>query len=246
MDEKKFLKEYISPSDSNFNSEYQIELPAIEGLIKSGDFIVQGQLEKTTSTNIISKYISEKLGVNLIEVYKRTEHDETGTFVRLVGSMSIVKQGYPFLFLDAAATNVNIRSGEKENLKTRIAVHFPQSEKNQSGILFESLCAKADEAGIPYKKMSVPTMPDFWGDVWIGELDGLELGALKTLRDNVWESYKAIIETTDSKENFDYKLVQDQMIHKTAESEHKTFAKMGMTVPREAQSGFFSIFTSSP
>ena len=102
METEKFTTKYLKPSASGLDSGFTIPLPEIPGLKKSGEFIVQGALEQTVSTNIITKYVSENLGVKCVEVYKNTEEKVEGRFIRLVGTISLLKKGYPFLFLDAA------------------------------------------------------------------------------------------------------------------------------------------------
>ncbi len=99
MSEKDFITNYLQPSDNRLDRTFTHPLPPdIEGLKKCGDFIVQGELEDTFSTNIIRKYVSDTAGIKLVEVYKNTQNKVTGVFIRLVGTMSLVKNGYPFLF----------------------------------------------------------------------------------------------------------------------------------------------------
>ena len=93
MNAKDFVTHYLQPSDNRLEKTFTHPLPPIEGLTKCGDFIVQGEHEETFSTNIISKFVSESVGVRLIEVYKNTQHKGTGVFVRLVGTISLVKTG---------------------------------------------------------------------------------------------------------------------------------------------------------
>ena len=109
MNEKDFLENYLLPSDDRLGRTFTFPLPNIKGLKKCGDFIVQCEHEDTFSTNIIRKYESDILGVTVKEVYKNTQNKVTGAFVRLVGTMSIVKTGYPRLSLDAPISNVNLR-----------------------------------------------------------------------------------------------------------------------------------------
>ena len=102
MENESFLTNYLQPSKDGLDRTFTLPLPEISGLKECGEYIVQGKLDNTCSTNIITKYVSELEGVRLIEVYKNTEDKEKGIFIRLVGTLSILKKGYPFLFLDAA------------------------------------------------------------------------------------------------------------------------------------------------
>ena len=107
MNEKDFLKNYLWPSDDRLDRTFTHPLTDIEGLEKRGDFIVQCELEDTFSTNIVTKYESDILGVRLVEVYKNTQNKVTGVFLRIVGTMNLVKPGYPFLLLYAAISKVS-------------------------------------------------------------------------------------------------------------------------------------------
>ncbi|HEY86453.1 MAG TPA: hypothetical protein G4O06_00225, partial [Dehalococcoidia bacterium] len=73
MNEKDFLKNYLWPSDNRLDRTFTHPLPNIEGLKKCGDFIVQCEHEDTFSTNIMTKYVSDTLGVRLVEVYKNSQ-----------------------------------------------------------------------------------------------------------------------------------------------------------------------------
>ena len=74
MNEKGFIMHYLQPSTNRLDRTFTHPLPSIEGLKKCGDFIVQGELGETFSTNIIAKFESESLGIRLIEVYKNSQN----------------------------------------------------------------------------------------------------------------------------------------------------------------------------
>lgn len=244
MNEKDFLMNYLQPSDNRLDRTFTHPLPNIEGLEKCGEFIVQCELEETFSTNIITKFVSDILRVRLVEVYKNTQHKGTGIFVRLVGTLSLVKTGYPFLFLDAAVSNVSPLTAERENITTRVAIHLPQADPEQRKIFFSHLSEQAKEEGISYRDRKPDTVPDFWGSVWLGESKRLDLDMIKQLRDYAWSSYKRLIEQTKEKTPFDYKPMQEHMIFNTARREHLVFKRMGLSVPAEAQAAFFSVMAS--
>jgi len=245
MNEKDFLMHYLQPSDNRLDRTFTHPLPPIEGLTKCGDFIVQGELEETLSTNIISKFVSNSLKIRLVEVYKNTQHKATGVFVRLVGTMSLVKTGYPFLFLDAGITNVNPLTAEREEITTRVAVHLPQANPEQKELFFNKISEKAKEDGVSYKNVQRDTLPDFWGSVWLAESKGFVPNMIRRLRDYAWISYKLLTEQTEYRNPFDYKPMQEMMIFKNAKAEHLMFKKMGLSVPTEAQAAFFSVMVGA-
>ena len=245
MNENDFVMHFLQPSDNRLDRTYIHPLPPIEGLKKYGDFIVQGELDETFSTNIISKYVSENLGIRLVEVYKNTQHKGTGVFVRLVGTMSLVKTGYPFLFLDAAITNVNPLTGEREEITTRVAIHLPQMDPERRKLFFNDVSEKANKIGISYRNLERDTLPDFWGSIWLAESKGFAPDMIRHLRDYAWVSYKLLTEETKVKSPFDYKPMQEMMIFNNAEAEHLMFKKMGLSVPTEAQAAFFSMIVGA-
>jgi len=245
MNENDFVMRYLQPSDNRLDRTFIHPLPPIEGLTKCGDFIVQGELDETFSTNIISKYMSENLGIRMVEVYKNTQHKGTGMFVRLVGTISLVKTGYPFLFLDAAITNVSPVTAEKEEITTRVAIHLPQANPDQRDLFFNAVSEKAKENGIPYRNLDRDTLPDFWGSIWIAESKGFVPEMIRHLRDYAWVSYKMLTEETKVMSPFDYKPMQEMMIFNNAEAEHLMFKKMGLSVPTEAQAAFFSVIVGA-
>jgi len=244
MNEKDFVMRYLQPSDNRLDRTFTHPLPPIEGLTKCGDFIVQGELEETFSTNIISKFVSDSLGVRLIEVYKNTQHKGTGVFVRLVGTMSLVKTGYPFLFLDAGITNVSPLTAEREEITTRVAIHLPQADPEHRELFFNGISEKAKEDGISFRNMERDTLPDFWGSVWLAESKGFAPDMIRRLRNYVWVFYKLLTEQIKDKSPFDYKPMQEMMIFNNAKAEHLMFKKMGLSVPTEAQAAFFSVMVS--
>jgi len=244
MNEKDFLENYLWPSDDRLDRTFTHPLPNIEGLKKCGDFIVQGEHEDTFSTNIMTKYVSDTLGVRLVEVYKNTQNKVTGVFVRLVGTMSLVKTGYPCLALDAAVSNVNLATGERGDIKTTVAIHLPQANPEQRKIFFDYLSEQAKEAGISYQERQSDALPDFWGSVWVAQLKGAAFDIIRKLREHAWSSYKRLMEETEEKTPFDYRPVQEHMVFNTARREHLMFERMGLSVAEEAQAAFFSVLVS--
>ena len=244
MNEQDFLNNYLWQSGDRLDRTFTRPLPNIEGLKKCGDFIVQGEHEDTFSTNIMTKYESDTSGVRLVEVYKNTQNKVNGLFVRLVGSMSIVKVGYPFLVLDASVRNVSKLAPEREDIATRVAIHLPQADFEQRQIFFPRLSEQAKEAGISYGDMEVEPPTDFWGTVWLGEAKGIDLDMIRRLRDYAWSSYKGVIEQTKENPHFDYRPMQEEMIFTAARREHLGFKRRGLSVPEEAQAAFFSVMVS--
>ena len=244
MSEKDFLERYLWPSSDRLDRTFTHPLPKIEGLRKCGDFIVQCEHEDTFSTNIMTKYESDIAAIKLVEVYKCTQNKVTGTFVRLVGTISLVKQGYPFLLLDASVRNVSMITGEREDIATRVAIHLPQADPEQRQMFFPRLSEQAKEGGITYRDMTVDQLPDFWGTIWLGEANGVNLDMIRKVRDYAWSSYKGIMEKTGVKAPFDYRPFQEQMIFNVSSLEHDTFKRMGLSVPVESQAAFFSVQVS--
>jgi hypothetical protein len=244
MNEKDFLENYLWPSGDRLDRTFTHPLPNIEGLKKCGEFIVQGELEDTFSTNIMTKYESDTLGVRLVEVYKNSQNKVTGVFVRLVGTMSLVKTGYPCLALDAAVSNVNLATGEREDIKTTVAIHLPQVDPEQRKKVFQGFSEQAKEAGISYQERQSDALPDFWGPVWLAQSKGADFDIIRKLRDYAWSSYERLIEETEEKTPFDYRPFQEHMIFNTARREHLSFKRMGLSVAEEAQAAFFSVLVS--
>jgi hypothetical protein len=244
MNEKDFLMNYLWPSDSRLNTTFIHPLPNIKGLKKCGDFIVQSELEETFAPTIMTKYKSDTLGVRLVEVYRNTQHKVTGIFVRLVGTMSLVKTGYPRLSVDAAVSNVNLFTGEREDIATRVVIYLPKADPEQRKMFFSRLSEQTKEDGISYRESEVDFLPDFWGATWLAESKGANLDMIRKLRDCAWSSYKGLIEKTKEKTSFDYKPVQEHMIFNVARLEHLMFKRVGLSVPVEAYSAFFSVMGS--
>ncbi len=243
MNEKDFLENYLWPSEDKLDRTFTFPLPDIEGLKKCGDFIIQCQLEDTFSTNIMTKYESDS-GIILKELYKNTQNKVTGVFIRLVGGISIVKNGYPRLSLDAPILNVNPLTGERVDIITRMFITLAQADPEQRKILFDHLSEQAKEAGISYSESKTDAMPEFWGARWIAETKGINLDLFRKLRNYAWSAYKRVIEETKEKLPFDYRPLQEQMIFDVARREHLVFKRAGMSVPVEAQAAFFSVMVS--
>ncbi len=242
-DENTFIQEYLKPSESRLDNNFTHPLPDIAGLEKRGKFIVQGEFDQTVSTNLISKYFSPSMGIRLIDVYKNTQNINTGIFVRLVGTMCIVKQGFPFLFLDAAITNVSPMTAEKEALTTRVAIHLPQATSKQRKQLFDIFINRANENHISHKELKIDTLPEFWGSLWLAQSEYLDLDLIRNIRDVAATGYIHLAEQTEALDSIDYKLVQKQMIFESANKEHLMFKRMGLNVPVEAQAAFFAVLT---
>ena len=245
MNEEDFVKNYLQPSDSRLDRTFTHPLPPIEELRKCGDFIVQGELEETFSTNIITKYVSKSLGIKLVEVYKNTQNKKTGTLVRLVVTLSLVKTGYPILLLDAGITNLSPITTEREEITTRVVLHLPLAEAEERKIFFDGVSEKAQDDGISYREWEPDSLPVFWGPIWLGESEGVDLDMIRQLRDYAWVSYKQFAEQIKEKSPFDYKPVQEYMIFEASRSEHLMFKKMGLSVSAEAQAAFFSVMVSA-
>ncbi len=251
MNEKDFLENYLRPSGDQLDRTFTHPLPNIEGLKKCGDFIVQCQLEDTFSTNIISKYESDILGVKLIDVYKNTQNKVTGVFTRLVGTISLVKNGYPFLVLDAPVRNATVVTAEAErkdittdDITTTVFILLPQADPEQRKIFFSRLSEQVKESGISYQERQLDILPDFYGPTLLAESKGIELDIIRKLRDYAWNSYKGVIEQTKEKALFDYRPFQEHMIFDTAKRENLSFGRRGLSVPVEAQAAFFSVMVS--
>jgi hypothetical protein len=244
MNEKNFLDNYLWPSEDRLDRTFNHPLPDIDGLKKCGDFIVQCEHEDTFSTNIMTKYVSDSTGVILKEVYKNSQNKVTGVFVRLVGTMSLVKIGYPRLSLDAAVTNVNLFTGERQDIKTTVAIHLPLVSPELRAKVFEGIGEQARAAGASYEEKEVEYSPSSKGSIWVAESKGVDLDLIKKLRDHVWIAYKSLMEETEEQVPYDYRPVQERMVFDSAQREHLSFKKMGLSVPVEAQAAFFSVLVT--
>ena len=240
MDHELFIKSYLKPSADGLDRSFTLPLPEISGLKPCGEFIVQGHLDETFSTNIISKFESDA-GFRLVEVYKNTEDRGQGLFLRLVGTMSLVKKGFPFLFLDAAVANLNVRTAQREELSTRVAIHLPQAGSEQRQVFYETLNTAAEQSGVAYECRELEALPPFWGPLWSARAIGVDLEIIKTLRSIAWAAYDRLCAQTKQNQDFDYRPVQQQMVFKNSQAEHALFKKMGLSVAAEAQAAFFSV-----
>ncbi len=244
MNEKDFLEKYLWPSGDRLDRTFTHPLPNIEGLRNCGDFIVQCEYEDTFSTNIITKYVSDVSGVILKEVYKNTQNKITGVFVRLVGTMSLVKVGYPRLSLDAPISNVNLFTEQREDVSTKTFVCLPQADPEQGEIFVHGLGEQAKAAGVTLQERKLDFLPDYWGTIMMAESKGANLDLIRQLRDFAWGAYKRVIEETKERPSFSYKPIQENAIFNSSGREHLMFGKMGLSVPVEAQAAFFSVLVS--
>lgn len=244
MDEAAFISDYLQPSTVRLDRRFTHPLPDIPGLTEAGQFIIQAELENTYSINIIRKYFSAPAGLRLVEVYKNTQNRVTGNFVRLVGTLSLVREGYPFMLLDAAIRNVSNVTGQREELNTRVAIHLPQADPAQRRIFFDHIEEIAGEELIDHQSLQPDTVPPFWGPVWLAQAGGVSFDLIRSLRDTACHTYRHVIVETPGRNPFDYRPLQEHNFFATSRREHHTFQKMGLSVPTEAQAAFFSIMVS--
>ena len=108
--------------------------------------------------------------------------------------MALRKKGYPFLFLDAAVTNINMQTGDVAGLGTRTAIHMPQATESGKQALMASLSNRADEVKLPWGTVTIDALPSFWGPLWHVRLDGLALEAIGQLRGFAWKAYHSYCE----------------------------------------------------
>jgi len=240
MENDLFIKDYVRPSAEGLNRQFTVPLPD-SALEQTGEFIVQSHCQSTYSTNIITRYEQPTDGVRLVEVYKSSQNMDSGKFVRLVGTMALLKKGYPFLFLDAAVANINMQTGEQADLGTRIAIHMPQADDGARQVLMDNLSGQADAAKLPCGTVTIDALPPFWGPLWHVRSDGLALETIETVRGFAWNAYLQYCGETVAVEDFDYMPVQQQMVIKNAKAEYGQFQGMGLDVPVEVQAAFFSI-----
>ncbi len=243
MDRETFITDYLKPSADGLDSRFAVPLPSVPGLSRSAGFIVQGRRNDTVSTNIITLYKTPDDGIRLIEVYKNSEDREKGIFIRLVGTMALRQKGFPFMFLDAAVSNVSPLTAQKEELATRVAVHMPQADSTGRQDFFERLSGMAHDAGISCGTRQIDALPGFWGPLWSARAEGLDLDFIGRLRENAWIAYSAYCESIPPLKDFDYAPVQHQMVYNNARAEHRLFERMGLSVPAEAQAAFFCILS---
>ncbi len=241
MNNELFIKNYLHPCLDGLDRQFTMPLPDEESLEKNAEFILQSHCPPTYSTNVITRYESPADGLRLVEVYKSSQNIDSGKFVRLVGTMALVKKGYPFLFLDAAITNIDLQTGEAADVGTRIAVHMPQAEDIGRQALMDTLSRQAAEAGLNCGVSTIEALPSFWGPLWHVRMPGVAHDTIARLRFFTWNAYQAYCAATSPAENFDYNPVQVQMILKNSKAEHGQFLRMGLDVPVEVQAAFFSI-----
>jgi len=241
VDSELFIKNYLHPSLDGLDRQFSLPLPDEESLEKNAEFILQSHCPPTYSTNVIMRYGRPADGIRLVEVYKSSQNMDSGKFVRLVGAMALVKKGYPFLFLDAAVTNINLQTGEAADINTRIAVHMPQAEDGGRQALMDTLSRQAAEAGLNCGANKIEALPTFWGPLWHVRMPGIALDTIAHVRFFAWNAYQEYWAAMPPAENFDYSPVQAQMILKNSKTEHGQFLRMGLDVPIEAQAAFFSI-----
>jgi hypothetical protein len=244
MDEADFLENYLTDSSDQIDPRFIHEIPPVDGLEKDGRLIIRAEHEDTYSHNVIYKHVNKKSAMRLIEVYKNTQHRKTGIFVRLVGSMSLVKKGFPILFLDAAVTNVSPITADKEDITTRVVLHLPQANPDQRQMLFSTMSEHADKDGFAYRELNIPPLPGFWGPIWVGESKKFDLPFISTLRFSAWNAYRGILNRTEEHNAFDYRPVMEHMVFNNSMSEHLLFNKMGLGVQLESQSAFFTAMVS--
>jgi hypothetical protein len=244
MDIPAFTDNYIKPSKPFLNDAFRLPLPAHK-FEHQADFIVQSRCGSTVSTNLITKYRHPASGVRMVEVYKNSQNSETGVFVRLVGTMALVKNGWPCLFLDAAAANVNPRSAALEPLNTRAAVHMPGAADTARTLLFDTLSERCTEASFKgAAAIDIAALPPFWGSLWFVRKEGFALDMIALLRTAVWDWYAQHCLDTPAQADIDYTRVQHQMIFKNSAAEYQSFLNMGLAVPVEAQAAFFSVLVT--
>ena len=246
MNEEEFVANYLQPSDRKLDKTFTYPLPDNKGFENTGDFIVQCELEKTFSTNIVTKYINKTSGIRLVEVYKNTQNKDTGIFLRIIGSIIVTKNGYPTLSIDPPVLNVDPKTGKPTDLHTFMSISLPQAREEQNNMFFNSLKQKADKDTIPYNFFAeYPKVPPFWGSIFWASWKGLDLDMMQKVRNHAWSAYRNLIDQTDPKVPFDYRPLQDFMVFEMAKREHETFAFLGLSVPAEAQAAFFSVMFSA-
>ena len=241
MDNELFIKNYVNPLLDGLDRKFTLPLPDAESLVKTAEFIVQSHCPPTYSTNIITRHESPATGIRLVEVYKSSQNMDSGKFVRLVGTMALVKKGHPFLFLDAAITNIDMQTGEAADINTRIAVHMPQADDGARQALMDTLSRQATEAGLNCGVSRIDALPAFWGPLWHVRVPDIALYTISKIRFFAWQAYQAYCAATAPAADFDYSPVQVQMILKNSKAEQGQFLRMGLDVPVEVQAAFFSV-----
>jgi hypothetical protein len=243
LENDNFLNNYLKPTKNGLDRTFTIPLPDIPGLEECSEFIVQGHQDNTYSTNIMFKYVNDEAGIRIVEVYKNSQDKIKGIFIRLVGTMAMMKNGYPCLFLDAAVSNVSPLTARQEDISTRVAIHMPQADPEERKTFLEDLSTQAKRAGIDFSQRKVDALPDFWGPIWSTRTEGIDYTRIKDLRDMTWAAYDAFCDRIKHKSDFNYRPMQEQMVFYNSTSEYQLFQRMGLSVPSEAQAAFFSILS---
>jgi len=241
---ERFLNSYLEPSEPKLKPEFKYPLPA-EGLKQTADFIVQCHKEDTYSTNILFCYESSALGIRMCEVYKNTENRRTGNFIRLVGTMALLKKGYPRLILDGAIYNVNTKTGEKDEPSTQIVVGLGMATPEQQRVFFSRFNEGAGRERIAYTERVASEMPPFWGPMWRSQTTGVQLDTIRQLRDLAWGAYSVVLRETPADLDIRYRPLYEHSIFEIAGREHGLFARCGLSVPTAAQSAFFAAMNIS-
>ena len=144
----------------------------------------------------------------------------------------------------AGVHNIDMFTGERQGLATRVTVHLPQAESEQRQKVFQSVSDQAKEAGIRLGNVASSQLPAFYGSVLVAESKGINLDIISKLREYAWSSYEILIKETKERIPFDYKPLKELMIFDGARSEHLAYKRMGLSVPEEAQAAVFSVEVS--
>ncbi len=245
VEDNDFINNYIWPSDAKINTEFTVPLP--EGFNKTEDYILQAEAGDSFSVNIMASYINDD-EIILNETYKNSQNKETGKFIRLNGSTSAVKYGFPSLRTDFPIFNVNTQTGEFAPISSFAAIMLPQGTEEQWQIFFDYLIEKAEENGIDIPEpVSNPNLPDWWGPIAMISWDGIDLDKMKKLREIALSGYEEVIAQTDADPDFDYRVLQERMIFVQAGGERHLFKNiLGIDVPAAAQRAFFALLTHVP
>lgn len=241
-----FVQEFLQPSGCGLDPRFVMPLPPIEGLAKESDIIVQSRRQTTVSTNIISAWSVAAGDLRLVEVYKNTQNQATGAFVRLVGTMALLRRGFPFLFLDAAVTNVDFRTAQRCDLKTQVAVHMPQARDRERGSVMEELDRAAGAFSAAGEVHTIASLPAFWGPLWSASAGGVCLELIAALRRTAGAAYDQYCAACTPDAGLDYTPTRQQMVLVNARRESELFCGMGLAVPAEAQAAFFSVLSWVP
>lgn len=246
MDPDFFIQEYLQPCACGPDPRFVLPLPPVEGLAKDSDLIVQSRRQSTVSTNIISTWSGAAGDLRLVEVYKNTQNQATGAFVRLVGTMALLRRGFPFLFLDAAVANIDFRNGARQDLKTQVAVHLPQAGDRERERVMAELDLAAGGLGAAGTVRTISGLPAFWGPLWSAAADGACLEFIAALRQAAWKAYEDSCVVCEPDAGLDYTPTRQQMVLVNAQRESELFCGMGLAVPAEAQAAFFSVLSWVP